>query len=327
VRCLNEAVVADYVRYCGEAVRLADRTDDLSLRCGMRSYLTYGHLYRGQLPDVVCVADEVIALVADDPDCGAEAVGFSPLLAARSARLLAIGCQRDPAAALREFRRVRHAALEAGYPEQAMWAAIWEIELRYALGNTDGVRDIPRIATQLAENLGAVNEVLAAICQCDARACDSDWNALSELATVQLHRLRKQGAGRNREPRLLALIGTAQLELGNLERGRDAARQCVAFIRESHSGINPHGYAVLARAQLALHESAADIAGALAEYESVLTHSGFRVYAGELHELRACLAEREGPTRERAAALALAHTGYTRFGRATQAARIDALRE
>ena len=52
----------------------------------------------------------------------------------------------------------------------------------------------------------------------------------------------------------------------------------------------------------------------------------FCLYAGELDELRARLAEREGQKIERAAALTRAHECYTHFGMAAQAARVaDAL--
>lgn len=51
------------------------------------------------------------------------------------------------------------------------------------------------------------------------------------------------------------------------------------------------------------------------------------IYEGELHELRAQLAEREGRTAERAAALERAHACYVRFGMSAQAARVSAAAE
>ena len=129
----------DYVRYGREAVRTADLTGDLALRVGTRAYLAYGHTYCGKLEDVERVADGLIALVAGDAHLGAEIVGFSPLMAVMSIRLLAVGSLRDPTTALREFPRMRQAALDAGSPEQALWSALWERALRYALGNTDGL--------------------------------------------------------------------------------------------------------------------------------------------------------------------------------------------
>jgi len=90
----------------------------------------------------------------------------------------------------------------------------------------------------------------------------------------------------------------------------------------SQSAYNPRSYAVLARAQLALNEPAADIASTLDEYAALLERTGFHLYEGELHELRAQLAEREDRETEKAAALRRAHDCYNRFGMTAQAARV-----
>lgn len=176
-------------------------------------------------------------------------------------------------------------------------------------------------ATRLAGNLGAVNEIFAEIGQCDFLACANDWGAVSDAATDTLLGVRARGVERLWEPKLLDLIGVAEIERGNAEASRAASQEGVVFMRKSQSAWNPHCDAVLA-----LAESAADIAGTLDEYESLLTRAGFHIYEGELHELRARLAEREGQQAERAAALARAQACYTRFGMAAQAARVaDAL--
>ena len=69
------------------------------------------------------------------------------------------------------------------------------------------------------------------------------------------------------------LLASARLELGDLEAARACAQEGVAFIRDSNARMNLHSYAVLARAQLALTEPAADITGILDEYEGLLTRT------------------------------------------------------
>ena len=325
VRGQNQAVALDFVRYTKESVRIADVIGDAALSVGMRAVLAYGHLYTGQLREAERVADEAIRLVATDPHRSPEFVGISPLMGARVSRLFAVGCMRDPVTALREFPLVRQDATEAGYPEQALWALMWETELKYALGDTDGIRALAQTAMRLAENLGVINEMLAAVSRCDALACDRDWRTLLDIATDTLRGIRPRSAGRLWEPRVLALMGNAELELGNLEPDRAAAQESVTFMRESQALFNPHGYALLARAQLALTEPAADIAHTLDEYEELLARTEFHVYAGELHELRARLAAREGQHPKCTAALARAYACYTRFNMTEQAARIEAL--
>ena len=204
-----------------------------------------------------------------------------------------------------------------------LWQSIGQWQ--HALGDTDGIRALAQTAMRLAENLGVINEMLAAVSRCDALACDRDWHTLLDTATDTLSGIRARSVGRLWEPRLLALMGNAELELGNLEPGRAAAQESVTFMRESQALFNPHGYALLARAQLALTEPAADIAHTLDEYEELLARTEFHVYAGELHELRARLAAREGQHPQRAVALARAYACYTRFSMAEQAARIEAL--
>ena len=273
------------------------------------------------------IADEIIELAAEDPHLGAKVAGISPLISVLAIRLYVIGWLRDPAHALRELPFVREAAARAGYPEQALWTSAFEMELRYALGNTEGVYELAQLATRLAENLGATNELCAATSRSEALACAENWGSVSDLATDTLQRVRAHGAGRLWEPKVPALIGTAELKRGNSATSRVAAQEGVAFMRESQSAWNPHCYAVLAHAQLALTEPAADIAATLDEYEALLTRTGHHLYEGELHELRAKLAAREGHPAERTAALARAHACYTRFGMLTQAARIAGLQQ
>jgi len=78
---------------------------------------------------------------------------------------------------------------------------------------------------------------------------------------------------------------------------------------------------VLARAQIELGVPAVDIARTLDEYAALLERTEFRFFEGELHELRARLADREGRHVEKAAALLRAYDCHTSFGiRATRVA-------
>ena len=99
------------------------------------------------------------------------------------------------------------------------------------------------------------------------------------------------------------------------------------LMREYKNAWNPHSYAVLARAQFALTEPASSITDTLDEYGTLLKRTGFHVYEGELYELRARLADREGQIKDIAAALLLARDCYSSFGMTEQAARVDAIRK
>jgi hypothetical protein len=92
-------------------------------------------------------------------------------------------------------------------------------------------------------------------------------------------------------------------------------------MRESKGAWSPYSYAVLARAELDLRAPAADIARTLDEYAALLKGMDFPLLEGELHQLRARLAEREGRHVERAAALKRAYDCHTSFGMGQQTTR------
>jgi adenylate cyclase len=322
VRGHNQGIASDFVWYASAAVQIADRTSDAALRIGTRAYLCIAHALCGQLREMERIADEVIELAREDPHLGAHVTGFSPLLDVRYNRHRCIGFTRDPATALRELPRLRQDALDSGYPELALWIGWGEVELKCALGSCDGTRALAQAAAWLAEHLGVGNEIVATITFCDSFACDREWQPLLDTASDALRLIRERGALRLIEPSFLAHVGVAQLELGNLEAGRTAAAEGVEFMRSSRSAVNPHCYAVLVRAQLALGEPAAAITATLDEYAALLERTEFHLYEGELHELRARLAKREGRVAEKTTALQRAHDCYTRFGMTTQAARV-----
>ena len=158
----SQSTVLDYVRYASEAVSIADRTGTPSLCTGTRGSLIWGHRYCGQLSDAEKTADEIITLAAGNPRLGADVAGFSPLMSAHGVRLHAIGCMRDPRMALSEFPIVRQTAMEAGFPEQALWVLSEEIELKYAVANRDGIQTLAETGIQLAKNFGLMNEISSA---------------------------------------------------------------------------------------------------------------------------------------------------------------------
>jgi hypothetical protein len=320
VRGLNQGIANDWVRYSREAVRIADCTNDNALRCGIPD--VFAPLYCGRLREAERVAGEVIEIAHEDPHFGARIAGSSPLVSAQLIRLVCIGRTSDPAKFLRESPRVRQFALDSGYPEQAVWVLYAETEFKCFLDNCDGILALAQAAVRLAENVGIANQIFAALALCYALACHCEWHPLLDAAMNTLGIIRERGAIRALEPNCLAHIGTAQIELGNLEAGRAAAQEGVVFMRESKFAWNPKSYAVLVRAQLALGEPAADITSTLDEYAALLEFTEFHLLEGEMHELRARLADREGRHTEKVTSLQRAFNCYTRFGMVAQTARI-----
>ncbi len=233
-----------------------------------------------------------------------------------------IGFTRDPAAALRALPRLRQIALDSGYPDAEIWCSWLESELHCALGTT-GARAFEPDARQV-EILGTGNQVVGVLIRCYKLAIDREWQALLEASREGLQLLREAGSMWLLEPCFLAHLGDAQFALGNFQASRTAAQEGVTLMRESRSSWEPRCYAVLTRAQLALAEQVVDITATLDEYAALLARTAFALYEGELYELRAQLAEREGHEPENVAALQRAFDSYTRFGMTAQAARIAA---
>lgn len=199
--------------------------------------------------------------------------------------------------------------------------------MQRAVGETNGAIELGRLAIQLAEPFGVANQIVSIIFLCDGLVGTREWQRLRDSATDALTMIRERGAVRLLEPIFLGHLGTAHFELGNVQAARETAQEGVAYMQKSGAMWIPHVYVVLARAQMLLGESAVDILRTLDEYDALLTRAGMCVYEGELHELRAHLAERENQNAERAEALARAHDCYTRFGMTVQAARVGLRRE
>ena len=324
-RALNQCIAPDYVSYSAKAVLLADRSGDRSLRCGTRACLALGHGYLGQLRDSERVADELITLAAGDPHLGVDATGFSALITGRFVRQRAIGFIRDPATALREIPQIRQAAFDAGYPEQALWTLYAEAELKFHARRPDGAGALAENALSLAARLGVGNELMAALAVCAVLECERDWLALRDAAMKALAALRERGALRLVEAIFLAHLGVAELELGNVSESRIAAAAGVEFMRTSSSLINPHSYAVLARAQLALGETTAAITQILDEYAIVLIRTECNLLRTDLLDLRAQLALREGDVEASAALLRDAAESRAQFGVTSTAAVVESL--
>ena len=326
VGILVEGRVLDGVRYMTEAVRLADLTGDVALRCGTTALLSYTHLWDGDLWEAERIVERVITLAGGDPHLGARVnAGASALLGARCFSVeWVIGCTRDPNSALRELAALRQQALDCGYPEQAMWAAWCEANLRSALGK-GGIDALAQWIAPLTERFGVAAAVILEATRCNALTADHAWQTVVETGATGLCLIRERSAMHPMQPFFLAHTANAHLELGEALLGRTEALAGVDYMRETHSVFDPHCYAVLARAQLELREPEPDIASTLDEYAALIERTGFHIYEGEMHELRARLAEREGRQADRAAALAIAHDCYTRFGMTGQAARVMAV--
>lgn len=322
LRGSNEGDAADFAHYAEQAVRLADHADTPELLAGVLTFRLFAYLYTGQLHAAEADCRAVLELVGSDPAFGAAYSAISPLLAARYVSLYIRGVVADPEGSLAEFPRVYQAALDSDNPEQALWALYWEYELRFALRDTSRVHALAHSMAALAENLGAINEMLAAIPRCDAFISNADWPAALELATTMLDWVRARGVGRFWEPHWLATIATIQLARGEPEAAREAAAGGVAIVDGTRMYWSLHAHAALARAQIQAGDPARSVDTTLDEYDARIEETGYRIYEGDLHEIRAQLAAGQGRADVSARAFGLAAECYMRFGMTDQVSRL-----
>lgn len=314
---------ADYFRYASVAVEVADRTVDSGLQCASYVYLTYACYWTGRGRQGELLIEKLRLLAGDNPLLGTEVTAFSPLLSAQFIGQRIEGFTRDALSVLRDCPGHRQLAVDNGFPDAEIWWLWLESEPRCALGGVTGAPlSAPTTITRV-ETLGLGNEVIAILIRCYTFAVNGAWEDLLATASEGLQLSRDAASFRAVDAQFFAHVARATLEIGQFENARDVAEAGVRLMRESKCVSHPQGHAMLARAQIALRESAVAIAATLDEYASLLAQMEFHLFEGELHELRAQLADRECHRAEQMASIALARDCYARFGMATHVARID----
>jgi class 3 adenylate cyclase/ABC-type dipeptide/oligopeptide/nickel transport system ATPase component len=281
----------DYIRYSLDAVRIADRTGDLALRCGTRAYLIYAYRHGGLVEPGLAACDELEQLLDGDPHLGADVSGFSPLVGVthcRGALQVSRGDPVDPRAA---YGAARQAALDHGYPEMVVWIRWDQIQMAAALRDRDGAVSWARECRELAEH-GDHSDLMSRLALARALGFEGNATAKLETATSGLAMQREMRVGRASEPEALQLIAEAQLALGRKEEARRNAAEATALT----TGRGTYGYAMgafgaLARGQLALGEPASEIERTLDEYAAAIRHTGMHVFERDLAEVRALLRE------------------------------------
>ncbi len=284
----------DYIRYTLEAVRIADESADLALRCGTRVYLLYAYVHGGMAEECLAACDELEPLLAGNPHLGSDVAGFSPLVGVAHCRACTNGYAErgDSRVDLGEARRL---ALAHGYPEMVVWIRWGQVFVAEARRDTDGATPWAREARELAENQGGLSDVMSSLTL--ARALGFEGKAEEQLATAgdALQRIRGNRDAGCAEPEALQLMADAHLGLGQLTEARRAAAEAAAMTGERKTyGYGMLSYGSLARAQLALDEPESQIARTLDDWAAAIEYTGMRMCERELADLRARLSERAG---------------------------------
>ncbi len=146
----------EWVSAAEEAIELADRGGDPSLRIGVRSAAVYAHMCAGDLDAVEGAADEVLALTGGDRKLGAGIVIDSPIAWALMAKSMALR-ERDRFDESEELAgRALRMAEEDDDPETASWARGSKCLLLADRGKIEAALVLARRNCELTEQLGDV---------------------------------------------------------------------------------------------------------------------------------------------------------------------------
>jgi adenylate cyclase len=169
----NAGAIDEYLEYASEASRIADRSGSAAARAAVRVEHFYALFCKGRLAESLAVADEMMSIVGDDVDLGADLHGYSPYVmnfALTPWPLMHAGRIGEAE------RRARHAVATTsrhGPDETESWAHGILIEVLSAKGEGAGAANTARLALAAAERSGSPQALMGAL----------TWSGLAHVLT------------------------------------------------------------------------------------------------------------------------------------------------
>ena len=311
----------DYARYSDEAVRIANGTDDIELRCAMQAYQVWGYLTTGRNHEGIAIANATIEQASPDPVYGTRYTGGMPVWMAST--------------------------LGAGFGfcsvgERELGLELFDGEVIDETGHSDFRYFHPAMKGYFLGLLGDFDEALAPVkkAMSGAEATGSAYSRAAFagfLGSVQFRRgdLSDAATTLNYAVRLMedekTARGSAGFILGNLahvevatgdpESGRARAQACVEFCeaRNTYWSLDP--WLALASANTTLG-NAAQALGAIKQLQQLIDMSDGKLWQPFLHEERANYAAAFESDWDRDDELRTAHRLFTELRAPGQADRI-----
>jgi class 3 adenylate cyclase/tetratricopeptide (TPR) repeat protein len=281
---------AEWVAASEEAIELADRSGDPALRAAMRGISAYAYMCAGDLDRLDRAADEMLELMADDPDLGAGIMVGSPRAWGLTAKSVAL----QERGKIREAERLLDGAVreanERGDPETESWSLGTKSSNLADQGEIEAALALARRACELTERLGDVfsrSMSLNSLCFVHLEAGEHEA-ALEAIERSESIYREGMGSGGESEGwratlRARALLGTGRAEeaLAEAERAVECARR---------RGMNwqlPPALLVLAEARAG--SGSAGILEALEEATAVAERHEHRLAATRIEARREAL--------------------------------------
>jgi class 3 adenylate cyclase/tetratricopeptide (TPR) repeat protein len=318
----------DYMRYVGEAGKIADAVGDESLRAATATSLAAVRLYEGRPHEIISACRAGLAITGADLTKGRALLSFTPRGAMLFFLSVALAWNGRLADARTQLAEGQQEAEEGGEREVVTWFQQCWAHLAYFTGGRESGMDQARQCFELAEKLGnGSSRVLARTSLGLAHMLEGhSEEAVATLnETVALvHELNTQ---RTYLPQILAVLSEAHTLSGRFEQARRVAEEAVAITKGG--GYATYGvlaYNALARALLACNgkSTLADITAALDAAEALVARYDIGAFRPQVREIRAEAARLAGRDNaaERLTAEALAQ--YREIGAAGHAVRLSA---
>lgn len=277
-----------------EAVQLGDETDDAVLHTALWISPPVIYPFTGPLTEGLRTADKAIALCQDEPDRGAELLGYSPLvrnLLSRAQVLLFMGRMAE---ARLDADRAVSLGRQRSESEMMIWALSLYPHIAFHAGEGEDALALAQEAVQLAEESG--NMALQTIAL-EALGIAELEAGQAEEAARHLRQAIDEGRAHGgigiEEAGSLAHLARAHLTQGDREAARQAADEAVAVAKTQGARIR-ECLALLARAHV-LRETEGQDAGEAIEADvaaglALVKVTGAGAYEPLLHEELARLA-------------------------------------
>jgi predicted ATPase/class 3 adenylate cyclase len=270
-----DVTAAEWTAAVEEAIALADRSGDDSLRMAIRTAGSYSYLVAGDFDHCEHLLDEALGLAGDDHGAGAGIVIGCPYAWCLMAKAVLERDRGDLGAAERLSDRAIHIASEHGDPETEGWTRGNLAVVMVYRGDLDGALALAQRNYELTERLGDVfsrHWALVYLGYVHLERGDAE-TALEYVQRADQLYLEAMGRGGEAEAWRNAMIAEALLGVGMVPEALERAEHAVAVIRER--GLN--WGAPRALRALALSHNAAEMPGAndlLDESERIATAQG-----------------------------------------------------
>jgi class 3 adenylate cyclase/tetratricopeptide (TPR) repeat protein len=320
--------VAEYLAHALEAARLAEHTDDLSLRFVLRYSQVYPHFLVGNLRQALALCDQALEDIASHPDTdtglafSSRPDVFFPWF--RAMVLFQLGRVAD---ALLSLDRAAALARAHGATEILGWAHFSYALSAESAGNLEGALQHARQSLEIAEKIGSTFS-RAAACVALGRVHNSrgEWDAALAAFEQALALIRERRTSAEQEAGVLAGLADAHLGRGDRAQARRTAEHAVAVARQRGTRVQEIS-AQLALARVVLQASGIGereaVEAALARAQALVEHTDARSLAPSLHLARAELARLGGDEAGHRHALETAERLAAAMGMTTRAKPIE----